>query len=77
MLVPADLKKIQIVLSRSCGNEYILHLVLKQLLSHKSVASKQHIRPSLVNKALEKLVDPFYKYDVDHCRPILQIRWSE
>ena len=65
MLVPADLKKIQIVLSRSCGNEYILHLVLKQLLSHKSVASKQHIRPSLVNKTLEKLVEinPFYKYD--------------
>ena len=65
MLVPADLKKIQIVLSRSCGNEYILHLVLKQLLSHKSVASKQHIRPSLVNKALEKLVEisPFYKYN--------------
>ena len=65
MLVPADMKKIQTVLSRSCGNEYILHLVLKQLLSDKSVANKQHIRPSLVNKALEKLVEinPFYKYD--------------
>ena len=36
---------------------------MKRCLSNESIANKQHIRPSLVKKALEKLVgiNPFYK----------------
>ena len=49
--------------ARFYDDEYIISLALKQCLSDKSVVNKQHIRPSLVNKALEKLVEinPFYK----------------
>ena len=63
VLVPPDLKKIQTVLPRSCDDEYIISLALKRRSSDKSVVNKQHIRPSLVNKALEKLIEinPFYR----------------
>ena len=48
---------------RSYDDEYIVSLSLKQDLSDKSVFNKQHIRPSLVSKALEKLVEnkPFFQ----------------
>ena len=63
VLVPADLKKIQTVLTRSCDEEYLTSLALKRHLSDTSVVNKQHIRPAFVNRALEKLVEdnPFYK----------------
>ena len=63
VLVPADLKKIQTVLPRSCDDGYKMLLALKRCLSDKSVVNKQHIRPSLVHKSLERLVkiNPVYK----------------
>ena len=63
VLVPADLKKIQTILPRSCNEEYLISLALKRRLSDTSIVNKQHIRPAFVNRALEKLVEvnPFYK----------------
>ena len=63
VLVPADLKKIQTVLPRSCNEEYLICLALKRRLSDTSVVNKQNIRPAFVNRALQKLVEinPFYK----------------
>ena len=49
--VPADLKKIQTILPRSCDNENLISLALKWRLSDKSFVNKQNIRPALVNKA--------------------------
>ena len=62
VLVPADLKKIQTTLPRSCDDEHLISLTLKRRLSDTSYVNKQNIRPALVNKALEKLVEinPFY-----------------
>ena len=63
VLVPTDLRKIQTILLRPCDDEYLISLALKCRLSDTSFVNKQNIRPALVNKALEKLVeiDPFYK----------------
>ena len=62
VLVPADLKKIQTILPRSCNEEYLISIALKCRLTGKSVVNKQHIRPALVNVALQKLtkINPFY-----------------
>ena len=51
------------VLSRSCDDKYMILLALKQCLSEESFVNKHHIRPSVVNKSLEKEVkiSPFYK----------------
>ena len=57
VLVPADLKKIQTVLPRSCDDECVISPALKHCLSGKSVVNKRHIKLSLFNKALEKLVE--------------------
>ena len=64
-LVPVNLKKIQGITStlpRTCNNETVISLALKLRLSDTSYVNKQNIRPILVNKALEKLVEinPFY-----------------
>ena len=63
VLVPADLKKIETILPRSSDNENLISLALKRRLSDTSFVNKQNIRPALVNKALEKLVEinSFYK----------------
>ena len=63
VLVPADLKKIQTVLPRSCDDEYLIPLALKRRLTDTSAFRKQHIRPAAVNKALCKLkeINPHYK----------------
>ena len=63
VLVPADLKKIQTVLPRSCDEEYLISLALKCRLSDTSVVNKQNILPAAVTRALEKLIEinPFYK----------------
>ena len=63
VLVPTDLRKNQTILPRPCDDENLISLALKCRLSDTSFVNKQNIRPALVNKALEKLVeiDPFYK----------------
>ena len=63
VLVPADLKKIQTVLPRTCDENYLVSLALKRRLTDISTVNKQHIRPAFVNQALEKLVEvnPFYR----------------
>ena len=63
VLVPGDLKKVQIILQRSCDEEYLISLALKRQLSDKSAVNKQQIRPAFVNRVLAKLIeiDPFYK----------------
>ena len=48
VLVPSDLKKIQTVLPRSCDDEHIILLALKQRLSDETVVNKQCKRPFLV-----------------------------
>ena len=62
VLVPTDLKKIQIIFSRSCDEEYLISLTLKCRLTDKSVVNKQQICPALVNTELQKLakINPFY-----------------
>ena len=65
VLVPANLKKIQrttSTLPRTCNDETVISLALKRRLSDTNYLNKQNIRPILVNKALEKLVEinPFY-----------------
>ena len=47
----------------TCDDENLISLALKRRLSDTSFVNKQNIRPALVNKALEKLVEinPFYK----------------
>ena len=63
VLVPADLKKVQTILPRSCDEEYLISLALKRRLTDKSAVNKQHIRPAAVNRALKKLteINPFYE----------------
>ena len=59
VLVPADLKKVQTILPRTCDEEYLISLAL----TDKSAVNKQSIRPAAVNRALKKLtvINPFYK----------------
>ena len=61
-LVPTDLKKVWIILPRSCNAEYLIFLTLKCQLTDKSIVSKQLIEPALVNRAVELLtnINPFY-----------------
>ena len=69
VLVPAELKKIQTILQRSCDEEYLISLGLERWLTDKSVVNKQEIRPALVNSALQKLpkINPFYSnFTVDN-----------
>lgn len=63
VMVPANLKKIQTVLPRSCSDESLISLALKRRLTDTSVVNKQNIRPAFVTTALQKLVEinPFYK----------------
>ena len=58
-----DLKKIWIILPRSCNEEYLISLALKCRLTDKSVVNKQQIRPALVNTSLQKLtkINPLYR----------------
>ena len=65
VLVLANLKKVQGItstLQRTCNDETVISLALKWRLSDTSYVNKQNIRPILVNKALEKLVEinPFF-----------------
>ena len=57
VLVPADLKKVQTILPRSCDEEYLISLALKLRLSDKSAFNKQQIRPAFVNRALANLIE--------------------
>ena len=43
VMVPANLKKIQTVLPRSCSDEYLISLALKRRLTDTSVVNKQNI----------------------------------
>ena len=52
VLVPTDLKIIQIILSRSSGEKHLISLALKRRLTDKSVVNKQQLYPALVNSAL-------------------------
>ena len=63
VLVPADLKKMQTTLPRTCDDNHLISLTLKRRLSDRSYVNKQNVRPALVNKALDKLVEinPFYR----------------
>ena len=60
--MPADLKKIQAILPRSCNEEFLISVALKRRLTDKSVVNKQQIRPALINGALQKLtkINLFY-----------------
>ena len=65
VLFPMNLKKIKGITStlwRTCNDETVISLALKRRLSDTSYINKQNVRPILVNKPLEKLVDinPFY-----------------
>jgi hypothetical protein len=57
VLVPADLKKIQKVLPRTCGEENIISIALKRRLSDSGAYHQQNINVSNVNAALEKLME--------------------
>ena len=61
--MPADLKKIQTSLPRTCNDNCLISLALKRRLSDKGYHRKQNIRPAKVNQALEKLreINPFYQ----------------
>ena len=56
------MKKIQIILPRSCDEEYLISVALKHRLTDKNVVNKQQICPALVNTAFQKLTKtyPFY-----------------
>ena len=67
--MPAELKKIQTILQRSCDEEYLISRGLERWLTDKSVVNKQEICPDLVNSALQKLwkINPFYSnFTVDN-----------
>ena len=51
VLVPADLKKIQKVLPRTCNEENIVSIALKRRLSGSGVYHQQNINASNVNAA--------------------------
>ena len=70
VLVPTDLKKIQIILPRSWDEEYLIYLALKRHLTDKSMVSKQQIRPALVNTTLQKLtkINPIQNLIGKHLR---------
>ena len=55
VLVPKDLKKVQIILRWSCDKEHLISLALKFRLTDKSVYNKQQISPALVNRAFENV----------------------
>ena len=63
VLVPADLKKIQKVLPRSCNEQNIVSIALKRRLSDTGAYHQQNINATNVNRALEKLIEinPFYQ----------------
>lgn len=54
VLVPVQLKKIQKVLPRSSGKQYLISIALKRL-SYKSAVFKHVIWLTAVNNALRKL----------------------
>ena len=62
ILVPADWKKIQTVLPRSCDEDCLISLALKHWLTDNGLINKQQILLALVNTALQKLteINPFY-----------------
>ena len=62
VLVPADLKNIQIRLPRNYNNEHLNSLETKFVWCDKSAYHKQHNRPALVNRTRTKLkeINPFY-----------------
>ena len=56
------MKKIAKVLPRCCDESHLISISLKRRLTDKSAYNQQHIRPSVVNAALKKLIEinPFY-----------------
>jgi len=62
-LVPAKIRKIQTILPRVCNYEFLISLALKRRLTDIKTVDKMNIRPALVNRALEKLIEVnhFYK----------------
>ena len=63
VLVPTDLKRITQVLPRSCNDGHLITIALKRRLSDKGAYKEQHIRPSVVNKALDYLVRNNHLYN--------------
>ena len=63
VLVPADLKKIQKCLPRTCNEENIVSIALKRRLSDTGAYHQQNINAANVNMALEKLIEinPFWR----------------
>ena len=57
VLVPADLKKIQKVLPRTCTEENIVSIALKRRLSDSHAYHTQNINVANVNAALEKIIE--------------------
>ena len=62
VLVPTDLKKITQILPRSCDNSHLITIALKRRLSDKGAYKEQHIRPAVVNEALDYLIKVNHLY---------------
>ena len=56
VLVPTDLKRISESLPRTCNNDHLITIALKRRLSDKRAYKEQHIRPAMVNRALDYLI---------------------
>ena len=62
VLVPTDLKRITQALPRSCNDSHLITIALKRRLSDKGAYKEQHIRPAVVNKALDYLIRTNHLY---------------
>ena len=62
VLVPTDLKRITQILPRSCNDGHLITIALKRRLSDKGSYKEQHIRPAVVNKALDYLIKMNHLY---------------
>ena len=63
VLVLADLKKVQTSLPRTCNDDHLIALALKWHLSDRGYVDTQVIRPGLVNRVFDKLIEvnPLYQ----------------
>lgn len=62
VLVPAKMKKIQMILPRVCNDEFLISLALKRRLTDLSAVTKMNIRPAFVNRGLEKYIEVNHLY---------------
>ena len=63
VLVRAKITKIQSILPRTCNDEFLISLALKRRLTDLSSVTKMNIRPALVRRGLEKLIEVNHHYN--------------